>query len=47
MIFWVHGKMYAVQGDYARAIQSLQRGQELASSYTGRDLETISLVSCF
>ena len=39
--------MYLMQGDYARAVQSLRKGQDLASSYTGTDLETISLVSYF
>ncbi|KAF8550593.1 TPR-like protein [Imleria badia] len=40
----VLGKMYFVQGDYARAAESLERGQGLASSCTGSDLETISLI---
>ncbi|KAF8552132.1 hypothetical protein OG21DRAFT_1498629 [Imleria badia] len=37
-------KMYLMQGDNARAEQSLERGQDLASSCTGSDLEIISLV---
>ncbi|KAF8547590.1 TPR-like protein, partial [Imleria badia] len=40
----VLGKMYLMQGDYVRAVQSLERGQGLASSCTGSDLETISLI---
>lgn len=43
----VLGKMYLMQGDYARALQSLERVQDLASSCTGLDLETISLVNYF
>lgn len=39
--------MYLMQGDYARALQSLERVQDLASSCTGLDLETISLVNYF
>ena len=39
--------MYLMRGDYARAVESLERGQGLASSYTGCYLETISLVSRF
>jgi hypothetical protein len=37
--------MYLMRGDYARAVQSLERGQGLASSCTGCHVETISLVS--
>ncbi|KAF8552779.1 hypothetical protein OG21DRAFT_1511030 [Imleria badia] len=40
----VLGKMHLMQGDYARAVKSLERGQALASSCTGSDLETISLI---
>ncbi|KAF8554885.1 hypothetical protein OG21DRAFT_1508408 [Imleria badia] len=40
----VLGKMYLMQGDNARAVESLERGQCLASSCTGSDLETISLI---
>ena len=39
--------MYLMRGEYARAVQSLKRGQGLASSSTGCHLETISLVSHF
>ena len=37
--------MYLKQGDYVRAVESLERGQELASPSTGSDMETISLVT--
>lgn len=37
--------MYVLQDNYAGAVQSLERGQRLSSSYTGRDLEILSLVS--
>jgi hypothetical protein len=37
--------MYLMRSDYARAVQSLERGQGLASSCHGCHLETISLVS--
>ncbi|KAF8550350.1 TPR-like protein [Imleria badia] len=40
----VLGKMYLMQGDYARAVKSLERGHVLASSCTGSDLETISFI---
>ncbi|KAF8547589.1 hypothetical protein OG21DRAFT_1527056 [Imleria badia] len=40
----VLAKMYLMKGDYPRAVQSLERGQDLASSCTGSDLETISLI---
>ncbi|KAF8547519.1 TPR-like protein [Imleria badia] len=40
----VLGKMYLMQGDYALAVQSLEREKVLASSCTGSDLETISLI---
>ncbi|KAF8554888.1 hypothetical protein OG21DRAFT_1496708 [Imleria badia] len=40
----VLGKMHLMQGDYARAVQSLERGYDLASFCTGSDLETISLI---
>ena len=43
----VLGNMYLVQGDFALAVQSLERGKGLASSCTGSDLDTISLVSYF
>ena len=43
----VLGNMYLIQGDYARAVQSLEEGQSLASSCIRSDLETISLVSYF
>ena len=39
--------MYQMRGDYARAVQSFERGLGLASSCTGGDLETISLVNHF
>ena len=39
--------MYLMRGDYARAVQSLEQGQGLASTCTGCHLETISLVSHF
>ena len=39
--------MYLMRGDYARAVQSLGRGQGLASSCTGCHLEVISFVSPF
>ena len=39
--------MYLMRGDYARAVQSLELDQGLASSCTGCHLETISLVSRF
>ena len=39
--------MYLMQGDYTRAVQSIERGQGLSSSCTGSDLDTISLVGRF
>ena len=39
--------MYLMRGDYARAVQSLERGEGLASTCTGYHLEAISLVSHF
>ena len=39
--------MYQMRGDYARAAQSLERGQGLTSPCTGCHLETISLASDF
>ncbi|KAF8552129.1 hypothetical protein OG21DRAFT_1486431 [Imleria badia] len=40
----VLGKMYLMRGDYARAVQSLERGRSFASPCTGSDLETIALI---
>ncbi|KAF8547907.1 TPR-like protein, partial [Imleria badia] len=40
----VLGKMYLMHGDYVRAVQSFERGEGLASSCTGSDLEIISLI---
>ncbi|KAF8550860.1 TPR-like protein [Imleria badia] len=40
----VLGKMYLMQGDYARAVQSLERAQGIASSCTGSDLKIISFI---
>ncbi|KAF8555608.1 hypothetical protein OG21DRAFT_1483747 [Imleria badia] len=40
----VLGKMFLMQGDYEGAVQSLERGRGHASSYSGSDLETISLI---
>ncbi|KAF8549449.1 hypothetical protein OG21DRAFT_1447848 [Imleria badia] len=40
----VLGKMYLMQGDYTRAVRSLERGLGLGSSCTGSALETISLI---
>ena len=37
--------MYLKQGDYVRAVESLERGRGLASPSTGSDMETISLVN--
>lgn len=39
--------MYLMQGDYSRAIQSLERGKDLTSSCAACDLEAISLVGYF
>ena len=36
--------MYLKQGDYVRAVESLERGKDLASSCTGSDMQAISLV---
>ncbi|KAF8549390.1 hypothetical protein OG21DRAFT_1500458 [Imleria badia] len=40
----VLGQMYLMQGDYARAVRSLEQAKDLASSSTDSDLETISLI---
>ncbi|KAF8552128.1 TPR-like protein [Imleria badia] len=45
--FQVLGKMYLMQEDYARAVQSLEEGQRLASACIGSDLATISLIFGF
>lgn len=37
--------MYVLQDDYPGAVQSLEHGAGLSSSYTGHDLEILSLVS--
>lgn len=37
--------MYHMQDDYAQAVESLEKGQDLASSCSGSNLKTISLVS--
>ncbi|KAF8546271.1 hypothetical protein OG21DRAFT_1491411 [Imleria badia] len=45
--FQVLANMYHLQGDHVRAVESLDKGQGLAPSCIGSDLETISLVSYF
>ncbi|KAF8550012.1 TPR-like protein [Imleria badia] len=45
--FQVLANMYHLQGDHVRAVESLDKGQGLAPSCIGSDLETISLIFGF